>query len=430
MNPLPPRPLAPGGGAVASERARALVGILDRLRAGTPLSRPELVRTTGLGRAVVHERVAELLRIGLVDEPHRGPSAGGRAPRMVRFRAEAGHLLAADVGATSLAVAATDLAARVIAFHEQPIDVASGPDVVCSEIEARFAQLSEELEGRFGPLWGIGAGVPGPVDVQAGRPVAPPVMPGWDDYPVADRLSARHGVPAWLDNDVNLMALGELTAGGAHGHDTYVFVKVGTGIGAGIVSGGRLHRGAVGAAGDVGHIVVGNGVRCRCGKDGCLEALAGGAALARDGLAAARDGRSPVLAAALTARGSMEAADVGAAAAHGDPVSRELVENAGRLIGLMLVHVVDMLNPSLVVIGGGVANAGDLLLASIRETVYGHALPLATRHLQIQRARLGARCGVTGAAALAAGELFAIDRVSRWPGVPVHRPRRLTTSVD
>jgi glucokinase-like ROK family protein len=239
-------------------------------------------------------------------------------------------------------------------------------------------------------------------------------MPGWDRYPVRERFEARFGVPVWVDNDVNVMALGEWRHGVARGHANVVFVKLGTGIGAGLISDRQLHRGAQGSAGDVGHIQVSEDPSsvCRCGNIGCLEAMTGGAALARDATAAAREGRSPRLAEVLAARGSVGAADVAVAAAHGDPVSVDLLQRAGRQVGSMLAGVVNFFNPSLIVIGGGVAQAGDLLLAAIRETVYARSLPLATRDLLVQRSSLGGVGGVTGAAAMVIDELFAPARLS------------------
>ena len=240
-------------------------------------------------------------------------------------------------------------------------------------------------------------------------------MPGWDGYSVRERFAAR-GVPVWVDNDVNVMALGELTAGCGRGVDDFVFVKIGTGIGAGIVVGGRIHRGAKGSAGDVGHIHVqaGREVICRCGMSGCLEALAGGAALARDAEAAALEGRSAILRALLEEKGYLDAADVAAASKHGDPVSVELITEAGRLIGQMLTGIVNFFNPSLIVIGGGVAGAGDLLLATIRQAIYRRSLPLATRDLVVRRSALDDRAGVIGAATMAANELFAREFLPGW----------------
>jgi predicted NBD/HSP70 family sugar kinase len=239
-------------------------------------------------------------------------------------------------------------------------------------------------------------------------------MPGWDGYPVRDRFVERFAAPAWVDNDVNVMALGERRAGAARDHETAVFVKVGTGIGAGLIVDGALLRGAKGCAGDIGHIQVGESTVCWCGNVGCLEALAGGAALARDGQTAARDGRSAALAALLDDHAVLEAADISAAALAGDAASMELILNSGRLIGRVVATIVNVINPSLVVIGGGVAGAGDGFLAAIRETVYGRSTPLATRDLLVTRSALHGSGGVVGAAAMVVDELFSRTTLPAW----------------
>jgi predicted NBD/HSP70 family sugar kinase len=251
-------------------------------------------------------------------------------------------------------------------------------------------------------------------------------MPGWDGYPIRPRFAAAYDAPVWVDNDVNVLALGEWRSGIAEGHDNVVFVKIGTGIGAGLISDRVLHRGAQGSAGDVGHIQVvdDRNVVCRCGNIGCLEAVAGGAALARAAAAAAREGRSELLRAALDRTGTVTAEDVGRAAAFGDPVAVELLQTAGRRIGAMLASVVKFFNPSLIVIGGGLAYSGDQLLASIREAVYRRSLPLATRDLAIQRSSLGGLGGVIGLAAMVMDQLFARECLARWIefGAPAGRP--------
>ena len=399
-----------------------LVEVLDYVRRHESCTRADLVAATGLSRALVGQRLDALVGYGLVAEHGVGPSTGGRAPRRVRFSADAGHLLVADVGATSIDVAVADLAGAVLAHTAEPADVAAGPEVVLGRVEALFDECLCEVDAP-GPLLGIGVGVPGPVEFEAGRPISPPIMPGWDGYDVPRRL-ARYGAPVWIDNDVNVMALGELTAGLGRGRESFVFVKIGTGIGAGIVLRGELHRGAQGCAGDIGHVQVPVGDRddvvCRCGNLNCLEALAGGAALARDAEAAARDGRSPFLLGALETAGAVDAADVTRGAAHGDPACVELLANAGRFVGQVVATIVNVFNPSLIVIGGGVAGAGDGLLATIRQTVYSRSLPLATRNLAVHRSALGDRAGVVGAATMVAGELFARDYLPLWldAGVP------------
>ena len=411
---------------VVDEVLDALVVVLDEIRLGRCRSRSELIERTGLGRAIVARRVQELVDRGLVREGDVGQSTGGRPPRHLAFRADAGHVLVADLGATSIGVALTDLAGRILGHYAEPAEVADGPEAILGRVEALFEELEHTTRTASGPVWGVGLGVPGPVEFATGRPIAPPIMPGWDGYPIRERFATRFHAPVWVDNDVNVLALGEWRAGIAQGHDNVVVVKIGTGIGAGIISDGRLHRGAQGSAGDVGHIQISDdpSVVCRCGNLGCLEALAGGAAIGRHGASAALEGRSPRLRAALDEFGQVTAEDVARAAAFGDPVAVELLGAAGRRVGHMLASVVNFFNPSLIVVGGGVAQSGDQLLAAIRETIYRRSLPLATRELLIQRSSLGGLGGVIGTSALVVDRLFARESIERWlpAGIPAGMP--------
>lgn len=385
----------------------ALRLILDAVRLGGYRSRVDLARGTGLSRAAIAQRLGVLVASGLIEESGVGVSTGGRPPRSLRFRSEAGHLLTADLGATSIDVAATDLSAAILAHHAEPADIGAGPERILDRVEALFEMLENEIGSGAGALWGIGVGVPGPVEFSSGRPISPPIMPGWDRYPVRDRLAEHFSAPVWVDNDVNVMAMGEWRAGVAQGHRNVAFVKMGTGIGAGLISDGLPHRGAQGSAGDVGHIqIVEEGVVCRCGNVGCLEALAGGAAIARDAENAARSGRSAWLAATLERGEVITAITVAEGASHGDIACVELIQRSGRLVGHVLATMVNLFNPSLVVIGGGVSKVGMQLLATIRENVYRRSLPLATQDLQIVTSGLGDLAGVIGAAAMVADELF------------------------
>ncbi len=407
------------------EALDSLVTVLDLVRFGTARTRPELARRAGLGRNVVTQRVAALLQADLLEEAELRPSTGGRAPRGLRFNATAGRVLAVDVGATSASAAVTDLAGRVLATQDLSVDVSDGPARVIEQVTTLLDHLRSALKGDP-PIWGVGIGLPGPVEFASGRPISPPIMPGWDEYPVRTILAERYNAPAWVDNDVNIMTLGEKRAGAAGAERDVVVVKVGTGIGAGLLSGGRLHRGAKGSAGDIGHVAVmpEAAVPCRCGKLGCLEAVAGGAAIGRQGTEAARDGRSPRLAAALSEGRELTAADVGAAAAHGDPASVEILTNSARLVGETVARIVNFFNPSLVVLGGGVVASGDAYTATVREIVYRRSTPLATRDLRILRSPLGGQAGMVGAAVMVVDELFARERLGLWlgDGGPVGRP--------
>ncbi len=292
-----------------AERLDGMAAIVDAIRSADGITKPQLVHRVGLGRSVVGQRVAELEAAGLVAAAGLGPSTGGRAPRRLRLRAEAGLVIGVDCGATHMVVGVADLLGTVLARADEPIEVADGPDAVLSRAEDLIDRLLAQLRSPS-PVWGIGIGVPGPVEFDSGLPVAPPIMPGWDGYPIRDRFAVRYAAPVWVDNDVNLLALAELRAHrGAAATDDMLFVKISTGIGAGLVSGGRLHRGANGCAGDIGHVAVAeaDGVVCRCGNVGCLEAVAGGAALTRDARRLAESGTSPLVAEMLAMSGEITA---------------------------------------------------------------------------------------------------------------------------
>ncbi|HET8757293.1 MAG TPA: ROK family protein, partial [Solirubrobacteraceae bacterium] len=255
--------------------------MLRLIRDGRASTRAELVALTGLARSTVAQRMDALLAQRLVIPAGASASTGGRPPKTFAFNRNAGAVLAADLGATHSRVAVTDLAGDVMVQTRSDIPIADGPDTVLGWLEETFDVLLKEAGHEPADVRGIGVGIPGPVEFATGTPVAPPIMPGWDGYGVAARLRDRYGAPVLVDNDVNIMALGEYWS---RWRDTehLLFVKVGTGIGCGVSTDGRNHRGAPGAAGDIGHIHVPDhdDVICRCGNLGCLEAIAGGGAMA------------------------------------------------------------------------------------------------------------------------------------------------------
>jgi len=411
--------------AQPSESPAGLHLVLDLVRAGDGRTRPELVRRSGLGRKLVAQRVDQLITAGLVVDGELGPSTGGRAPRELRFRAEAGLLLVAELGWTSLSVGVTDLAGCLLDQHEEPADISAGPEGILGRLEDLFDEMLAARGPARPPVWGVGVGVLGPVNAATGRPVPLPFLPGWGDYPVRDRFAARYAVPVFVDNEINLMALGEFRGGLGRGERDVVFIKLGSGIGAGLISGGRLHRGANGAAGELGHISVvdDESVRCWCGNIGCLVQMAGGEAIARLGTAAADSGRSQRLAALRAAGEKIDAQAVAAAAAAGDAASVELLTQAGRHIGGVVAGLVDIFNPTLILLGGGVARAGDLLLAAIRETVYRRSLPLSTRDLRVTFSPLSDTAGMIGASYMVIDGLFSRELLGHWidAGSPVGR---------
>ncbi|ARQ67680.1 ROK family transcriptional regulator [Streptomyces marincola] len=378
--------------------------LLRLLRDGGPSSRAQLGDLVELSRSKLAVEIDRLLETGLVVGDGFAASRGGRRSHNVRL---APHLrfLGVDIGATSVDVAVTGPELDILGHLTEPMDVREGPVAVFEQVLAMAAKLRDAgFADRFD---GAGIGVPGPVRFPDGVPVAPPIMPGWDGFPVREALGQELGCPVMVDNDVNLMALGEQHAGVAHSVQDFICVKIGTGIGCGIVAGGTVHRGATGSAGDIGHIrVEADGRQCPCGNRGCLEAYFGGAALARDAEAAARDGRSAELAARLAITGTLTAADVAAAASAGDVASLDLIRQGGSRAGQVIAGLVSFFNPALVVIGGGVTGLGHTLLAAIRTQVYRQSLPLATGNLPIVLGELGPVAGVTGAARLISDHLF------------------------
>ena len=386
--------------------------LLRLLRDGGPQSRAELGEAVELSKSKVAIELDRLAELGFVDVVGLAASRGGRRSQMVALSSSL-RFVGIDIGATSIDVAIMDGELRLLGHAAQPTDVRAGPNVVLDQVLDLVAKVRAELSGPAEELSGVGVGVPGPVSQGAGALVAPPIMPGWSHFPIRDMLGAALGAPVMVDNDVNIMALGELHAGTARSVRDLLFVKVGTGIGCGIVVGGEVYRGVTGAAGDIGHIQVDeNGPVCTCGNIGCLEACFGGAALARDAEAAARSGRSARLADRLAELGALSgsvdgglksgvltARDVGAAAAAGDPVAIQLVRQGGHRLGQVLASLVSFFNPALLVIGGGVAaGLGHPLLAEIRSVVYRRSLPLATGNLPIVLSELGGTAGVVGAA--------------------------------
>src|SRR5690348_212855 len=235
----------------------------------------------------------------MVAEAGLAASRGGRRSTLVEIHPRL-RFAAVDLGASSIDIEVTNGRLEPVAAYREIADIRSGPKAILHRVNELLAKA--RTDGAFDRLDAVGIGVPGPVSFRDGVPVSPPIMPGWDRYPVRDLLARELGCPAVVDNDVNIMAIGERHGGVAHPVDDFLFVKIGTGIGCGIHLGGTVYRGVDGCAGDIGHIQVDpDGPVCSCGNTGCLEALFSGAALAREALPAARNGESPALAERLAA---------------------------------------------------------------------------------------------------------------------------------
>jgi predicted NBD/HSP70 family sugar kinase len=366
------------------------------LRDGRPRTRADLAAVTGQARSTVAARIDLLMTAGLIAPAGEASSTGGRPPATFAFAPSARVVLGVDLGATHARFALTDLASTILAQRELPLLITDGPELVLDEVARTGAELLREAGRSPGELAGVGVGLPGPVEHATGKPNNPPIMPGWDNADVPGILGARFHAPVLVDNDVNIMALGEHRAAWPDVADL-LFVKVATGIGAGIIADGALRRGAQGSAGDIGHVAVpgATDVVCRCGNIGCLEAIASGLAVAN------------------ALEGAEKPADVVAMVRAGDVAASQAVRQAGRDIGAVLATSVSLLNPSMIVIGGILADAGEHIVAGIREVVYQRSLPLATQHLRIVTARTGPQAGVLGASAMAVDQALSSEAVDR-----------------
>ncbi len=380
------------GGSLASLRERnrdRIVGVLGELGVA---SRAEVARRTGLSPTTVSTLVSDLVDSGLVieadDAPRVGPSSrSGRPARSIRLGRAAGIAVGIEFGERRLRVVACDRAHQVLG--EGSRDAPDGYDARHGMDEA--AALLESVLDRAGidrdELIGVGLGLPGPIHLSTGKIGLSAILPDWVGLEVAGEMGRRLGVRVHVDNDANLAALAEFRWGAGRGYDTLVYVKVSNGIGAGLVVGGRLFRGVGGTAGEIGHTMVDeHGLACRCGSRGCLETVAGARAIV--------DLLKPSFGGDLSLDGVLERAELG------DPACCRAIAAAGFRLGDCVANVCNLLNPGLIVVGGTLAGAGDILLDPLRTAVARRAIPSAGEDVEIVGGVLGDRAELLGAVAL------------------------------
>ncbi|MEU6976731.1 ROK family transcriptional regulator [Streptomyces sp. NPDC046371] len=377
-------------GSQSSLHRANLERVVRAVRMAGSLTQAEIARATGLSAATVSNIVRELKDGGTVEVTPT--SAGGRRARSVSLSGDAGIVIGVDFGHTHLRVAVGNLAHQVLAEEAEPLDV----DASAAEGFDRAEQLVTRLIAATGigrdKVVGVGLGVPGPIDVSSGTLGSTSILPGWSGINPADELSARLGVPVHVDNDANLGALGELVWGGGRGVKDLAYIKVASGVGAGLVIDGRVYRGPGGTAGEIGHITLDeSGPVCRCGNRGCLETFTA----ARYVLPLLQSSHGPDL--------TMER--VVQLAREGDPGCRRVIADVGRHIGSGIANLCNLLNPSRVILGGDLAEAGELVLAPIRDSVSRYAIPSAARQLSLAQGALGGRAEVLGALALVLSEM-------------------------
>lgn len=380
------------------------------------ISRAEIARHRDLSRSTVTEIVDQLLPTGLVAEVGVGPSRGGRPPIVLEFKYDAGCILGVDMGAAHVAVALTDLRGNVLAWHHRPHAVRSDPAGTRAQIAGLCAKCLDERPGSRRRLIGIGIAAPCPIDPRNPFRFSELVLPDWGGESGLEPIAAHYRVPLLVENDANLGALAEAWWGAGRGIDDFAYVKVGTGIGSGHFIGGRMYRGATGVAGEIGHMAIDpHGKPCLCGLRGCLVTLVGAPALVER----ARELRGAHPKSVLPGQDvSIEAIEDAALA--GDPLALQIVREAAGHLGIAIASLLNLMNPRLVVIGGGLSRLGELLLEPLRDVIRNRTLVSSLAAADVTTSALGPRSIAVGAAtgmldaALDDMRLFPAPAHDRW----------------
>ena len=370
---------------------------VDLIRfATTGISRTGLAEEMGLTRAAVTLIVNDLLENGVILEAESRAIPNGRPPVVLEINPKRGLVAAVDMGATHVNIALADFSAKIIEETSFPFDIKQGPQACLAEVRRILQELLDRYGISISEIMAVGVGVPGPVIKDAGMVMSPPIMPGWDRYPIRQTLEEAWGCPVSLNNDAELGALGEWAYGAGRGEKNLAFIKVGSGIGAGLIINQQIYGGTTGSAGEIGHITIEeNGPLCTCGNHGCMEAFAGGNAIAIQARKMVQTGKRTLL--SNIPLENITAREVAESARRGDLPSQEIIMRAGTFIGIAIAGVVNLFNPSAVIIGGGVAQAGDLLTTSIRQAVRDRSLHASEQSVHITTAMLGQRSSLIGA---------------------------------
>lgn len=377
-------------GSQSSLHRANLERVVRAVRLAGSLTQAEIARSTGLSAATVSNIVRELRDNGTVQVTPT--SSGGRRARSVALSGDAGIVVGVDFGHSHLRVAVGNLAHQVLAEQSEPIDVDASAGEGFDRAEQLVGRLVESTGIAREKVLGVGLGVPGPIDMETGALGSTAILPGWSGVNPRQEMTDRLGVPVQVDNDANLGALGELVWGGGRGVRDLAYIKVASGVGAGLVIDGRIYRGPGGTAGEIGHITLDeSGPVCRCGNRGCLETFTA----ARYVLELLRGSHGEGLTVPRMVQLGRE----------GDPGCRRVIGDVGRHIGMGVASLCNLLNPSRVVLGGDLAEAGELVLGPIRESVSRYAIPSAAQRLSVVPGSLGARAEVLGALALVLSEM-------------------------
>lgn len=387
--------------------------IIAKVMESGPLSRNDLTKHLGVSRSTVTKAVVNLCDQGLLVEQEYDESSGGRRPALVDINADYGTVVGVDMGVTRANVCIANFRGEILASHRLPITINDVPPAqLLDDINKQVKVLLKGAGVDANSVRAIGFGVPAPVDVSTERVASPTKLNGWETFDIRKHFQQYYpNAAVRIENDVNLMALGEHKIGAGQGHDNFIVIKVGTGIGAGIIANGKIFRGSSGISGHIGHISINrDGPVCYCGNVGCLEKHAAGPAIVERAQVAAQNGESPLLAELMAAGGGhLTTEDIATAAGQGDQVTNGIIVDSAREIGRILAVIVGFFNPSLVVLAGGVSQIGPQFVVAVHRTILEYSLPLSTQHLTVHKSEVTHQAGMAGAVSLALDSVFIVE---------------------
>jgi len=409
--------MAATSASVSTVREHNLSLVLNLIRDAGSISRADIIRETRLSPTAVSALVNLLLESGFVEEAGVGQSSGGRRPILLRFNYGLRAVLSVDIGASHLNVIAMDLRGRIIARRYCKHDVINDPHGTIRRVIDMIGETLAEANLQVHQVLGIGVTIPTPLDGPQLDRMITYYMPAWEGIGPGEEIRKVYDLPIYLDNDANAGAMAEKWWGSGKEYSSLAFIKLGVGVGAGLIIDGQVYRGYNGAAGEIGHTTIEpNGRLCRCGNYGCMEAYVGGPGLVEAVRSDRRDAGLPPL-----PESELSVETIVDLALQGDPICRQVVVNAGHYLGVAVANLINLINPGLIVFGGELTGAGDLLFDAVRETVQKRVLPLNRQPVELVTTTMGEDVVAIGAATLALQNAFLPNKLPETLGLVERR---------
>jgi glucokinase-like ROK family protein len=385
--------------------------VLNLIKEKGPISRADISKITKLTRSTVSNIVEYLIKKDLIKEIGLTSSGVGRKAILLKLNSKAYYSMGVDLGTLHTTIVITNLLGRIEKRIEYPTNGHQDKDKIIEKLIAAIHNINKDFGVKWEKMAGIGVAAPGLIDKKGTMLITPNF--GWKDTPLGEILKKEFHIPVFVDNNVNAMALAEFEFGKGQGARNFVFINVGMGIGAGVVINGKLFHGESNCTGEIGHTTVDyNGPKCSCGNKGCLEVMASGPAIAKRAIKAIKEGEKSLIYKLVNRDLNQVTAEIVSKAANqGDKLGLNIMEETGEYLGTGVANIINLFNPELVIVGGGVTQAGDLIFKPLKKAVQKRAFSVSAEIAKIVPASLGKDCTVIGAAALVLKEIFKITRV-------------------